>query len=64
MVKSLARDVGLAALAAFLGALGGFQVAGGVSLPAVKALLLAAAYAALRAAAGAAILKFTTWRSV
>ena len=57
-LKASARDVALAAFAAFAGSLA-ITLAGDVSLPVLKAGLVAAAYAALRAAAGAIAAKLS-----
>jgi len=51
-LKATIRDVALAAFAAFVGALS-VTLAGDVSLPVLKSGIVAAAYAALRAAVGA-----------
>ena len=52
-LKASARDVVLAAFAAFVGALSVTLGAGDFSYPVLRAGVVAAAYAALRAAVGA-----------
>lgn len=56
-LKATVRDVALAALAAFAGALS-VGLAAEVTLPGFKAVLVAAGWAALRAAVGVAAARF------
>ena len=61
-LKATVRDVVLAAVAAFIGALGALLAlpVGDVTYPVVKAALIAAGWAAIRAAIGVIAAKFAS----